>query len=136
MPSFREKREGSDTVAKLCIPRECISKLGAQGRFLRPLQGSLAYLNQASLNSQLQQANNLNYLIHHKPVIAIPKAAKNSHIMENLGSMAFTINDAETELASSIRNTRHRKQSGSYQPLPKAYLHLGGSSTKIEEKHH
>lgn len=56
----------------------------------------------------------LNYLIHHKPVIAIPKAIEKAHVIENLDSMSFAINGAEAELINSIGAATHRKLAGRF----------------------
>lgn len=59
----------------------------------------------------------LNYLIRHKPVVVIPKAANKSHVLENIGSMGFTISDADAESIGSIRNIRSRKLAGRFASL-------------------
>ena len=104
------------------------------GRY-KTMRQHLEYVGRKHGKTATQVA--LNYLIRHKPVIAIPKAANKSHVLENIGSMGFTISDAEAESIGSIRNIRSRKLAGRFTNLFLKHTSAWAAAVqKIEEKRH
>lgn len=76
-----------------------------EGKLARPGFPSLDKMAERYSKTQAQVA--LNWLVHNKKIVAIPKASSINHLRENAGAVGWTLSDADfVELKESFRQAK------------------------------